>query len=63
MHALPGAAEHDARRDAWMLDDGYLVSRFTDADILSERDWLRDVRTALLSREENGYRSRNDESS
>ena len=56
VHDLPGAAERDAARDAWLGAEGYKVLRFRDSEILSEANWLDEVRSALRSQAEAGYR-------
>jgi very-short-patch-repair endonuclease len=58
VHDFPGRAEQDAKRDAWLVSEGYRVLRFRDSEILSEANWLDKVRQALLSREEADYRNR-----
>jgi very-short-patch-repair endonuclease len=56
VHDLPGKRDHDAKRDAWLALEGFRVMRFTDAVILSERNWLREVRSALQEQPEAPYR-------
>ena len=56
VHALPGKAEHDAKRDAWLSAEGFVVLRFRDREILSEANWLQKVRKALLGQQEGAYR-------
>ncbi len=35
-HAQPGRAAHDARRDAWLNEQGVRVLRFAAADVLND---------------------------
>ena len=56
VHALPGKAEHDAKRDAWLSAEGFVVLRFRDREILSEANWLQKVRDVLRAQSEAPYR-------
>jgi very-short-patch-repair endonuclease len=58
LHDTEQAREHDAKRDAWLSNEGFIVLRFKDAEILSSAYWLGKVRQALLSNPEREYRKR-----
>lgn len=58
LHDRPEANVHDAKRDAWLTNEGFLVLRFKDAEILSSAYWLGRVREELRQRTELGYRKR-----
>lgn len=58
VHDFRGAAEHDAKRDAWLSSEGFVVLRFRDRDILSERNWLNEVRRKLAARPEAAFHKR-----
>ena len=36
-HDLPGQMNHDARRDAWLADNGVRVMRIAAQDVLDEK--------------------------
>lgn len=56
VHDLPGRADHDAKRDAWLAAESFKVMRFREAVILSSANWLNDVRVALQAQPEAPYR-------
>ncbi|MGH6949337.1 MAG: endonuclease domain-containing protein [Vitreimonas sp.] len=56
VHDLEGRREHDARRDAGLVADGFKVMRFSEAVILSSANWLQEVRAALHEQPEAPYR-------
>jgi len=58
LHDTEKAREHDTKRDAWLSNEGFIVLRFKDAEILSSAYWLGKVRQALLSKPEREYRKR-----
>lgn len=58
LHENAEAREHDAKRDAWLVSEGFLVLRFKDSEILSSANWLGRVREALQERDEFSYRRR-----
>lgn len=58
LHESEQARTHDAKRDAWLTSEGYVVLRFKEAEILSSAYWLGKVRNTLISRPETGYRKR-----
>ncbi len=58
VHDLPGRRERDAARDAWLQHEGYVVLRFAERVVLSEANWLQDVRALCQSRSEAPYRRR-----
>lgn len=58
LHESAEAQAHDAKRDAWLADEGFLVIRFRDSEILSSMNWLGQVREVLKARAEYGYRRR-----
>jgi len=58
VHDLPGRRERDAARDVWLHAEGFVVLRFEERVILSEANWLADVRAKLLQQPEAPYRRR-----
>ncbi|HVY86260.1 MAG TPA: endonuclease domain-containing protein [Caulobacterales bacterium] len=56
VHALAGRAGHDGKRDAWLAAEGFRVLRFKDSVILSEANWLENVRDVLKAQPDAPYR-------
>jgi len=58
LHESTEAKAHDAKRDAWLISEGFLVLRFKDREILSSANWLGRVREALQQRSEHNFTRR-----
>lgn len=58
LHESTEAKAHDAKRDAWLISEGFIVLRFKDSEILSSANWLGRVREALHERPDLSYRKR-----
>jgi very-short-patch-repair endonuclease len=56
LHESREAQAHDAKRDDWMRAEGFVVLRFTEAEILSSSYWLGGVHDVLSRQADPPYR-------
>lgn len=58
VHDFQGRRAKDAARDAWLTREGFVVLRFEECVVLSEANWLADVRAILQRQPEAPFRRR-----